>query len=135
SQNRSRTTRGVSGRPLSTTPTTTSTSGNRCNHQLNPPGSSLRKAVTQVRQEARHANRGVLTFVLRSPDPTVKTVASEDSVAVIGALATAAGTVLHQITGVEAWEGVAALVIAVLLGYVAVILGRDTMELLIGESA
>jgi hypothetical protein len=32
-------------------------------------GSSLRKAVTQVRQEARHANRGVLTFVLRSPDP------------------------------------------------------------------
>ncbi len=32
-------------------------------------GSSLRKAVTQVRQEARHANRGVLTFVVRSPDP------------------------------------------------------------------
>ena len=98
-------------------------------------GSSLRKAVTQVRQEARHANRGVLTFVLRSPDPTVKTVAGEDSVAVIGVLAAAVGTVLHQITGVEAWEGVASLVIAVLLGYVAVILGRDTKELLIGESA
>lgn len=50
-------------------------------------------------------------------------------------LAAAAGTVLHQITGVEAWEGAASLVIAVLLGYVAVILGRDTKELLIGESA
>jgi cation diffusion facilitator family transporter len=98
-------------------------------------GSSLRKAVTQVRQEARHANRGVLTFVVRSPDPTVKTVAGEDSVAVIGVLAAAAGTVLHQITGVEAWEGAASMVIAVLLGYVAVILGRDTKELLIGESA
>jgi len=98
-------------------------------------GSSLRKAVTQVRHEARHANRGVLTFVVRNPDPTVKTVAGEDSVAVIGVLAAAAGTVLHQITGVEAWEGVASLVIAVLLGYVAVILGRDTKELLIGESA
>jgi len=43
--------------------------------------------------------------------------------------------VLHQIAGVEAWEGAASLVIAVLLGYVAVILGRDTKELLIGESA
>jgi divalent metal cation (Fe/Co/Zn/Cd) transporter len=56
-------------------------------------------------------------------------------VAVIGVLAAAAGTVLHQITGVEAWEGAASLVITVLLGYVAVILGRDTKELLIGESA
>src|SRR6185312_5580590 len=37
SQNRSRTTRGISGRPFSTTPTTTSTTANRCNHQLNPP--------------------------------------------------------------------------------------------------
>ena len=98
-------------------------------------GASLRKAATQVRQEARHANRSFFIFVLRSPDPTVKTVAGEDSVAVIGVLAAAAGTALHQLTGVEAWEGVASLVIAVLLGYVAVILGRDTKELLIGESA
>jgi cation diffusion facilitator family transporter len=98
-------------------------------------GASLRKATAQVRQEARNANRGVLTFVLRSPDPTVKTVAGEDSVAVIGVLTAAAGTALHQVTGVEAWEGAASLVIAVLLGYVAVILGRDTKELLIGESA
>jgi divalent metal cation (Fe/Co/Zn/Cd) transporter len=83
---------------------------------------------------ARHANRGVFTFVLRSPDPRVKTVAGGDSVAVIGVLA-AAGTVLHQVAGVEAWEGAASLVIAVLLGYVAVILGRDARELLTGESA
>ena len=53
----------------------------------------------------------------------------------IGVLTAPAGTALHQLTGVEAWEGVASLVIAVLLGYVAVILGRDTKELLIGESA
>jgi divalent metal cation (Fe/Co/Zn/Cd) transporter len=72
---------------------------------------------------------------LRSPDPTVKTVAGEDSVAVIGVLTAAAGRALHQLTGVEAWEGAASLVIAALLGYVAVILGRDTKELLIGESA
>ena len=61
-------------------------------------GASLRKAVAQVRQEARHANRGFFIFVLRSPDPTVKTVAGEDSVAVIGVLTAVAGTALHQLT-------------------------------------
>ena len=38
-------------------------------------------------------------------------------------------------TGDELWDGVASLVIAALLAYVAVVLGRDTKELLIGESA
>jgi cation diffusion facilitator family transporter len=96
---------------------------------------SLRKALIQVRREAKLANRRFLTYVLRSPDPTVKTVASEDSVAVIGVLAALAGTVLRQVSGVEAWDGVASLLIAALLGYVAFLLGRDTKELLIGEAA
>jgi divalent metal cation (Fe/Co/Zn/Cd) transporter len=73
--------------------------------------------------------------VLRSPDPTVKTVASEDSVAVVGVVVALAGTALHQITGQEVWDGVASLVIAALLGYVAFLLGRDTKSLLIGEAA
>ncbi|WP_375488494.1 cation diffusion facilitator family transporter [uncultured Jatrophihabitans sp.] len=98
-------------------------------------GASLHKAAKQVRGEAARANRGVVSFVVRSPDPTVKTVAGEDSVAVIGVLTAAVGTMMHQITGVEAWDGVASLVIAALLGYMAVVLGRDTKELLIGESA
>ena len=68
-------------------------------------GASLRKAATQVRQEARHANRSFFIFVLRSPDPTVKTVAGEDSVAVIGVLTAAAGTALHQLTGSEVTTG------------------------------
>jgi cation diffusion facilitator family transporter len=98
-------------------------------------GSSLFKALRQLRGEARAAGRRVLTYVLRSPDPTVKTVASEDTVAVIGIGVAAAGTALHQVTGHDAWEGVASLVIAVLLAYVAVALGRDTKELMIGEAA
>jgi cation diffusion facilitator family transporter len=98
-------------------------------------GTSLRKAFLQVRSEARSARRRLVTFVLRSPDPTVKTVASEDSVAVLGILAALAGTALHQITGAEFWDGVASLLIAALLAYVAFALGRDTKELLIGEAA
>jgi divalent metal cation (Fe/Co/Zn/Cd) transporter len=46
-----------------------------------------------------------------------------------------AGTVLHQVTGAELWDGVASLVIAALLAYIALVLGRDTKELLIGEAA
>jgi cation diffusion facilitator family transporter len=98
-------------------------------------GASLRKALIQVRREAKLANRQFLTFVLRSPDPTVKTVASEDTVAVLGIGAAFGGTVLHQLTGAEAWDGIASLIIAAMLAYVAFILGRDTKELLIGEAA
>ena len=98
-------------------------------------GTSLRKALLQVRGEASEAKRNVFDYVRRSPDPTVKTVASEDSVAVLGIFVAGLGTALHQITGVEAYEGVASLVIAGLLAYVAFVLGRDTKELLIGEAA
>src|ERR1700712_4173880 len=80
---------------------------------------SLRRALLQVHAEAKQAKRRFIAYVLRSPDPTVKTVASEDSVAVLGVLAALAGTVLHEATGAEAWEGAASLLIAVLLGYVA----------------
>ncbi|MCW2777161.1 MAG: hypothetical protein JWN17_886, partial [Frankiales bacterium] len=60
-------------------------------------GASLRKALSQVRSEASAARRSPLDFVRRSPDPTVKTVASEDTVAVVGVFAALAGTALHQV--------------------------------------
>ena len=65
----------------------------------------------------------------------MKTVASEDSVAVLGIGTALLGTALHQLTGNEYWDGVASLTIAALLSYVAFALGRDTKELLIGEAA
>ena len=96
---------------------------------------SLAKALTQVRDEAREAHRAPLAFVRRSPDPTVKTVASEDSVAVVGVVIAFVGTLLHQLTRDELWDGIASLLIAALLAYIAFVLGRDTKELLIGEAA
>lgn len=98
-------------------------------------GASLRKALRQVAAEARAAGRSFVKYVIRSPDPTVKTVASEDTIAVVGVLVAFSGTLLHQLTGAAAWDGVASLVIAALLAYIAVVLGRDTKELLIGEAA
>jgi cation diffusion facilitator family transporter len=98
-------------------------------------GLSLAKALRQVRSEAAQAHRRSMDFIRRSPDPTVKTVASEDTVAVVGVLIALVGTLLHQVTGDELWDGVASLLIAALLAYIAVVLGRDTKELLIGEAA
>jgi cation diffusion facilitator family transporter len=93
------------------------------------------RAVQQVRREARAADRSLIAHVRLSSDPTVKTVLSEDSAALAGILLAAGGIGLHQLTGSAAWDGVAAMTIGLLLGYVAFLLGRDTKEMLIGEAA
>ena len=98
-------------------------------------GGSLLKALRQVTREASTARRRLLTYIVRSPDPTTKTVASEDSIAVLGVLVAIVGTVLHQVTGSAVWDATSSIVIGVLLGLVAFLLGRDTKELLIGEAA
>ncbi len=98
-------------------------------------GASLAKALRQVRREAAGAHRRLLTYIRRSPDPTVKTVASEDTIAVVGVLVAFVGTVLRQLSGSAVWDGAASIAIGLLLGYVAYVLGRDTKDLLIGEAA
>jgi cation diffusion facilitator family transporter len=98
-------------------------------------GTSWLRAIKQVRNEARSAEVGVLQHVVTSSDPSVKTVVSEDTAAMIGLMLAAAGLALHQATGSTWWEGAASAVIAVLLVVVAIALGRDTKGLLIGEAA
>ncbi|MCU1603267.1 MAG: hypothetical protein JWO22_3976 [Frankiales bacterium] len=98
-------------------------------------GWSLRTAVLQVRRDAARARRRPLVFVRASSDPTVKTVASEDAAAVTGVGFALAGTVLHQVTGRALWDGMASLLIAALLAWVAYVLGRDTKELIVGVAA
>jgi cation diffusion facilitator family transporter len=98
-------------------------------------GSSWLKAFVQVKGQARRVGRPLLTHVRASKDPTVKTVLSEDTVAVLGLGFAAAGITLHAVTGQAWWDGIAAVAIGVLLGIVAFLLGRDTADLLIGEAA
>ena len=59
----------------------------------------------------------------------------EDTAAVVGVLLALGGVAAGQITGNPAWDGVASLAIAVLLAGVAVGLGHQTYELLIGQAA
>jgi cation diffusion facilitator family transporter len=97
-------------------------------------GSSLTRALRQIRGEATSAGRSSVEHVVKSPDPAVKTVASEDLIALFGIVVAIVGVAVHQATGNGRWEGVASGIIGVLLIVAAVALARDNMSLLIGES-
>ncbi len=98
-------------------------------------GSSLVRALRQVKGEAQANNRGFVEQFRRGDDPSVKTVVSEDSAAVVGLILAAAGLTLHKVTGSAVFDAAASIAIGVLLVAIAYGLGRDTKDLLIGEAA
>jgi cation diffusion facilitator family transporter len=98
-------------------------------------GTSWVRAIRQTRGEARDAGLGLVRYLRVSKEPAVKTVASEDTAALIGIAVAFAGVGLHQVTGNVVWDGAAAVAIGVLLCVVGIVLARDTKGLLIGESA
>lgn len=98
-------------------------------------GTSLARAVRQVRGQARQRGMALRRHIRDSPDTTVKTALFEDTAAIIGLLLALAGIVLWQLTGSRVWDGSASIAIGVLLVVVAVRLGADSRELLIGRAA
>jgi cation diffusion facilitator family transporter len=79
--------------------------------------------------------RSYVAAVRESKDPTVFTVLFEDSAAMLGLLAAAAGVVLGEWLELPVLDGVASLVIAAILAVTAVLLAVETKALLIGEGA
>jgi cation diffusion facilitator family transporter len=98
-------------------------------------GASLARAWRQTRHEAAERRQSHARYLRASRDPTTKTVLFEDSAAVIGVVVAFIGIALHHATGNQLYDGLASVVIGVLLAGVAVALGRDTKGLLIGEAA
>jgi cation diffusion facilitator family transporter len=98
-------------------------------------GASLVRAWRHTRDEAAERRQSHGRYVRASRDPTTKTVLFEDSAAVVGIVVAFAGVALHQATGDQLYDGLASVLIAALLAFVAVALGRDTKALLIGEAA
>lgn len=98
-------------------------------------GTSFVRAYRQLRGEARQRRRGLIAHMETSPDTTVKTALFEDSAAVIGLVLAAIGVTLRQLTGSPAWDGGASIAIGALLVAVAVKLGLDSRDLLIGRAA
>jgi cation diffusion facilitator family transporter len=98
-------------------------------------GSSLGRAFWQVRSEARQNHEGLRHHVESSADITVKVALFEDSAAVVGLIFAALGVGLRQLTGSPVWDGGASIAIGVLLVILAVKLGMDSKDLLIGRAA
>lgn len=88
-------------------------------------------------KEFRRQNPGLplLKAVLSSKDPTVFTVLFEDTAAMLGLLVAAGGLALGQALGYPEMDGIASILIGVILGMTAVLLAAESKGLLIGEGA
>ncbi|HKS92446.1 MAG TPA: cation diffusion facilitator family transporter [Tepidiformaceae bacterium] len=92
-------------------------------------------AIRSLRNGARGRGWTLRRFLRESPDLSVKTVFWEDSAALTGLILAAAGLALSELTGSEAWDGVASILIGVILAVAAVILGLQARNLLLGAAA
>src|SRR6478735_3042339 len=97
-------------------------------------GTSWLKAVRQLNKEATGQGRSFFEHLSITPDPTAKTVAFEDTAALIGIVLAAGGITLHHLTGQGFWDGVASIAIGLLLIGVAYSLGQQNKRALIGEA-
>lgn len=100
---------------------------------------SISLAIYQEMKEAHHEGLGFFEYLRQSKDPTAKTVLFEDSAALLGIVIAAVGIYLtehHTGPGSGAyWDGVASIVIGLVLSVVAFVLARASRGLLLGEAA
>ncbi|MCU7960653.1 MAG: cation diffusion facilitator family transporter [gamma proteobacterium symbiont of Bathyaustriella thionipta] len=78
---------------------------------------------------------GYIEAVHRGKDPSMFVVLFEDSAAMLGLLVAAVGIGLSQYTGILYFDGIASVIIGLILGGTAIWLAYETKGLLIGESA
>ena len=82
-----------------------------------------------------HRRQGVFEAIHASKDPSTFTVLFEDAAALLGIVAAFVGIHLSLRLGNPVWDGVASVVIGMLLATVAVFLAYETKGLLVGEGA
>lgn len=78
---------------------------------------------------------GYLEAVQRGKDPTMFVVLFEDSAAMLGIVVAFFGVLLTDVTGILYFDGIASIIIGLILGGTAIWLAYETKGLLIGESA
>lgn len=79
--------------------------------------------------------RGYIEAVKRGKDPSMFVVLFEDSAAMLGLVIAMLGIWLTQVTGIAVFDGIASIVIGLILGGTAIWLAIETKGLLIGEGA
>jgi cation diffusion facilitator family transporter len=97
-------------------------------------GTSFLRAQRQVAGESRRWGVTRSRFLRLTPDTTVKAVYFEDSAALVGLVAAGLGLLLSELTGSDVWDGIASVVIGLLLFVVAGTLARSNVSLLVGRA-
>jgi cation diffusion facilitator family transporter len=97
-------------------------------------GFSLLQGLAQTRREAVLWGESPMSFLRHTSDPTLRAIVVEDAAALAGLLLAAAGLLLHQLGGMASADGIAALLIGLLLAATAFGLARPLADLLIGRS-
>jgi cation diffusion facilitator family transporter len=100
---------------------------------------SIGLALYQEVREAHHEGLSFGEYLRESKDPTAKTVLFEDSAALIGIVIAATGLIMteYQVGGAAGayWDGLASIIIGLVLAVVAFVLARSSRGLLLGEAA
>ncbi|MCX5198313.1 cation diffusion facilitator family transporter [Streptomyces sp. NBC_00249] len=97
-------------------------------------GYSLLVAWRQMKAEAARMRAPLALYVKHTPDTAVKAVLLENFAALIGLALAAGGLLGAQLSGSGVYDGVASLLIGLLLVWVAWELGRSNAQYLIGRS-
>ena len=84
---------------------------------------------------AQQGNRGFTDAIKHSKDPTVFVVLFEDTAALLGLMVAMIGLVLATQFNLPIFDGIASIVIGLILAFTAIWLARETKSLLIGEAA
>jgi len=96
-------------------------------------GSAWRIAMREFRRE--RGDLGFFEAVHRSKDPSLFVVIFEDSAAMLGLLVAFVGILLGHLTAWPYFDGIASVIIGMILAGTAIWLAVETKGLLIGESA
>jgi cation diffusion facilitator family transporter len=100
---------------------------------------SIGLALYQEIKEAHHEGLSFGEYLKESKDPTAKTVLFEDTAALLGIVIAGIGLVLtdYQVGGKAGayWDGLASIIIGLVLAVVAFALARTSRALLLGEAA
>ncbi len=98
-------------------------------------GTSLTIGVKEMKRRTQEGGyRNMIEAMREIKDPTAATVVVEDSVAVCSLTLATVAIYVTQKTGNAKWDGLASLMIGVILISMAGILAKENMDLLIGEA-
>ncbi|MCU1515088.1 MAG: cation diffusion facilitator family transporter [Microbacteriaceae bacterium] len=97
-------------------------------------GFSFRQAYRQARAGGKSRGTSTARYALTSSNATLRAVFAEDAAALVGLLLAFLGILLHQLTGLPAFDSIGSILVGVLLAVVAIVLIDRNRRFLVGES-